>query len=648
MSDAQGRSAARHRIAMGAAQTVDGPAFEETSSGDPAMRRPRRITILAIGASLGLALGCGVPRTAHALTIIGEYDGSAFSATPYFTCGPDWDCADPSTHSPAVNPTAQWVINAFDAAARYWEQRIDDPWTVTIRYGFGPSPGGTGHFSGSTFSGDRWTSGSITFNSAVTDWFLSPNPGQNQEYQPLTVARQALPGAQSAIPVTTGLTTAAIPYGPASVPQVLCGTTPCGAHQDLMTGAIHEIAHALNLDTFALLTRFNDTWIRSSDVPLLGLMRVPDGPLAGALIPWTSGGGGHTFLKPSPGAMPLIDPSNPPPPEFSDPRLDTPNGDLITNGYFFYGSHRRLVSDLDAVIIATVSDFKRVNLTDRTYVALRDFAGTTTLQAEKGGQSSLLTVNGAAALVDTTNAAGDGITALRLTPDEASQAGSAFLTKPFSIWQHTSFESRFGFRAGGANGCGANGSDGFAFVLQADPRGASAIGNGGEGLGYGNNPTFGNSVPAIHPSLAVEFDTHQNGFDPSGNHVGFVLDGDVGTHAAWVDVVTCLNDGEEHFAWVDYDATQQLLSFYLSDTDVKPDNALLSEIIDLSGLWGTQAYFGFTGATGRGFNYHDILSWDLQVSVPEPGSFALTLAGLFGLIAYGVGSRTHRRGARGP
>lgn len=598
-----------------------------TASERAAQIRARRSVV--VSSILGLLVAGAVPQSASALTIVGEYDGSAFSATPYFTCGDNWDCADATNHSPSVNPPPQWVTEAFDTAARYWERRIDDPWTVTIRYGFGPSPGGTGHYSGTTFDGDRWTSGSITFNSAVTDWFLSPNPGQNREYQPMTVARQVLPSANTGVRVTTGLTTAAIPYGPASVPQVLCGSVPCGAHQDLMTGAIHEIAHALNLDTFTL-AQHEVTSIRS-DYPSLGLMRIPEGPLAGALIPWTDGGGGHPFLKPFPGALPMLDP----PSEFSDPRLDTPNGDPITNGFFFYGSHRRLVSDLDAVLIATVSDFKRVNLSDRTYVALRDFSGTTTLQSETGGQSSLLTVNGAAALVDTTNGDGANITALRLTPDAASQTGSAFLTKPFSIWQHTSFETKFGFRAGGANGCGLQGSDGFAFVLQGDPRAAGAIGNGGEGLGYGSNPTFGDSVPAIRPSLAVEFDTHQNGFDPNGNHAAVVLDGDVSTHAAWATPTMCLNDGEEHFVWVDYDGTKQSLSLYLADTDEKPSQAILSALLDLHELWGTQAYFGFTGGTGSGFNYHDILTWDLQVFVPEPGSFGLTLGALLGLLGVG-------------
>jgi len=91
----------------------------------------------------------GIAPHASALTITGNYLGGSFSAVPYYTCGPDWNCADPSTHSPSVQPTAQWVVDTFNAAASYWEQRIDDPWTVNISYGWTP----LGSTSGVTVSG---------------------------------------------------------------------------------------------------------------------------------------------------------------------------------------------------------------------------------------------------------------------------------------------------------------------------------------------------------------------------------------------------------------------------------------------------------------------------------------------------------------
>jgi hypothetical protein len=385
----------------------------------------------------------------------------------------------------------------------------------------------------------------------------------------------------------------------------------------------HELSHVLNMNT-GTLSPLNTTSIPNSS---FGLITIPNGPLAGTTVPWTTIGGGHAFLKPSPTAVP----AGTIPAGYSDPRLNSPSGDLVTNAALFFGAHRKLVSDLDAVVIASVSNFDRVNLTSETYVALPDFAGTTTPAPEQGTMSSLLTLNGSAALAQNTTNTGATVTSLRLTPDAKSQAGSAFLTKPFQLTAGSSFESEFGFKIGGVNGDGPLGSDGLAFVVQSDPRGANAIGNGGEGLGYGNNPTFGNAVSPISPSLAVEFDTHGNSYDINGNHVGVVLNGDVAHAVAQVSPTFTLNDGLEHFAWVDYDFQREMLSIFLGNTDVKPDDPVLTELLDLSNLLGSDDYFGFTAGTGDGFNYHDVLEWNLDVAVPEPSSLVLFVSAFLGL-----------------
>jgi hypothetical protein len=426
--------------------------------------------------------------------------------------------------------------------------------------------------------------------------------------------------------VNTGVTTAAIPFGPDSVPSVTCSGVPCGAHQDLLSLYIHELAHALNLNT-SNLRPLNSVTINSD----FGLIGIPNGPLKGTLIPWTPAGGGHTFLKPSPTAVPL----GTTPPGYNDSRLDSPNGDIATNAFFFYGAHRQLVSDIDAVVFASVSNFKRVNLLGSadslTYVALPDF---TDLALKQDGKSaSVLTLNDAAAQAQNTNSKGDSVSVLRLTPDEAGHAGSTFLTKPFLFNGNTSFESEFGFKVGGVRGSTEEGADGFAFVVHGDSRGPNAIGSGGGGLGY----------DGISPSLAVEFDTFQNSFEQNGNHVAFVINGK--SEEPLVSFVPgfLINDGQEHFAWVDYDSATNLLSLFLSDGNLKPNASVLTASIDLASLFGPDVFFGFTAGTGARFNYHDILEWNLVVSqVPEPGSLSLLLAGLL----IGLGLVLPRRAAR--
>ncbi|MEE8107201.1 MAG: L-type lectin-domain containing protein [Planctomycetota bacterium] len=226
---------------------------------------------------------------------------------------------------------------------------------------------------------------------------------------------------------------------------------------------------------------------------------------------------------------------------------------------------------------------------------------------------SSLTLNGAAAQAGAV---------LRLTPDAGSLAGSAFVTAGVPVGATSSIHSSFVYRIHGIRGGGPLGSDGMAFVIQADPRGATALGTAGGALGYGG-PTL------ITPSVIVEFDTHINfGVDPGDNHVALHKDGD------WTVDLThgfpgfTLNDGTSQYVWVDYNGLTDLFEVFVSKTATKPGAALFSHTIDLSAVLGSDtAYFGFTAGTGGGFNAHDIESWSVKV-IPEPATLLLVTAGV--------------------
>ena len=236
---------------------------------------------------------------------------------------------------------------------------------------------------------------------------------------------------------------------------------------------------------------------------------------------------------------------------------------------------------------------------------------------------------------------------LRLTPDAPSKGGSIFLSPAFAFGPSASFQSVFRFDIDGVNGSGPLGSDGMTFVVQNDSRGAAALGNGGGDLSYGcsvNNscPTPPNNA-AITPSVAVEFDTHDNSWDPNDNHVAVLLNGDVQQHKVIGNPSFPLNGGER-FAWIEYDGSTDHLNVFLADTHVKPATPLLSFNVDINSVIGSQAYFGFTAATGGGFNAHDILDWKLDIdgqnvftfaSVPEPSTLFLLAPSLVGLLGYG-------------
>ena len=217
---------------------------------------------------------------------------------------------------------------------------------------------------------------------------------------------------------------------------------------------------------------------------------------------------------------------------------------------------------------------------------------------------------------------------LRLTPDEPSKAGSAFLPTPFALSPNSIIHTHFTFQISGVNLDSDQRSDGLAFVIQNDPRGASALGNGGEGLGYGFNDTGGNPVNTITPSVAIEFDTHQNSFplrnsnDPDGNHVALIINGEVNNHLAFNSPSFSLNNGTSRFVWIDYVGVSKKLEVFLATENTKPATPAISTTLDLAATVGNKAFFGFSAGTGEGFNSHDILAWNLNVvSSPTQGDF---------------------------
>jgi hypothetical protein len=222
---------------------------------------------------------------------------------------------------------------------------------------------------------------------------------------------------------------------------------------------------------------------------------------------------------------------------------------------------------------------------------------------------------------------------LRLVPAEEQQHGSAFIKDRFPIGSGSSFKFNtfFQFRMAGG---GASGADGLVFVVQNER--VNALGGVGGDLGYDDSDS---PLGGIKPSIGVEFDTFDNGdiYEcsppncPDGQHIGIDVNG-----SKISDVLTNVADlrGASRFAWIEYDGGREVLEVFLSDTNTKPTTPLLTkEELNLAGIVGSEAFFGFTAATG--FDNHDIEEWRLTV-VPIPAAvwlFGSALAGL-GLIGW--------------
>ena len=178
---------------------------------------------------------------------------------------------------------------------------------------------------------------------------------------------------------------------------------------------------------------------------------------------------------------------------------------------------------------------------------------------------------------------GDG-PVLKLTPASANQAGSAFTSSHLALSPDDGFGTFFMFRLSHPGNTPAGG---MTFTIQS--AGSSSLGGSGSGLGYSG----------ITNSLSVGF-----GAD---NSVSVNLNGVLNTNSVNTNTV---NNGNIWYAWVDYEGVSQDLAVRLAQSPVRPLAPTLTTTVNLpSILRGTNAFVGFTGATGAGWYEQDILAW---------------------------------------
>lgn len=233
---------------------------------------------------------------------------------------------------------------------------------------------------------------------------------------------------------------------------------------------------------------------------------------------------------------------------------------------------------------------------------------------------------------------------LRLTTANLNQHGSAWfnLQQPLA----SGFTTAFQFQISSTNMCFfcSFPADGLAVVIQNDPAGTGAIGYTGNGqnLSYGNNDVSTANGPglAILNSLAIELDTHQNSnySDPDGNHIAVQSCGPnnsstLSPNSADHDYVCpngsvaklalqslpaglSLTDGLTHTITVNYlppgtcTSSCNNLTVYFDSTLILQTTVNIAQQLNLTS--GSNAYIGFTAATGSDVENNDILSWSFS------------------------------------
>ncbi|KAG5001553.1 hypothetical protein JHK85_023213 [Glycine max] len=112
--------------------------------------------------------------------------------------------------------------------------------------------------------------------------------------------------------------------------------------------------------------------------------------------------------------------------------------------------------------------------------------------------------------------------------------------------------------------------------------------------------------------VAVEFDSFENEWDPSSDHVGIDVNSIQSvTNVSWK---SSIKNGSVANAWIWYNSTTKNLSVFLTyaDNPTFNGNSSLSYVIDLRDVLPELVRIGFSAATGSWIEVHNILSWSFS------------------------------------
>ncbi|XP_030528279.1 L-type lectin-domain containing receptor kinase IX.1-like [Rhodamnia argentea] len=201
-----------------------------------------------------------------------------------------------------------------------------------------------------------------------------------------------------------------------------------------------------------------------------------------------------------------------------------------------------------------------------------------------------------------------------------SSVGRASYDKPVRLWDSktgklTDFMAQFSFVMKALNDSFYG--DGIAFYIAPFDSFIPANSSGGY-LGLFDQRTATNM--SANSIVAVEFDSFINQWDPSQDHVGINVNSIVSV--ANVSWRSSIKNGSVANAWVSYNSTSFNLSVLLTyaNNPVFNGNSSLSYMVDLRKILPEQVRVGFSAATGRFIEIHNILSWSFSSTLEDGNS----------------------------
>ncbi|XP_004490793.1 L-type lectin-domain containing receptor kinase VIII.1 [Cicer arietinum] len=187
-----------------------------------------------------------------------------------------------------------------------------------------------------------------------------------------------------------------------------------------------------------------------------------------------------------------------------------------------------------------------------------------------------------------------------------SGAGQAFYSRPIKFRQPethilASFTTFFSFSVANLNPSSIGG--GLAFVITPDD---DSLGDAGGYLGLAADGFF-----------AVEFDTLMDVEfkDINGNHVGVDLNSVVSNKVGDLDSIGIdLKSGDTVNVWIEFDGSSNGFNVWVSYSNLKPKDPILSMNLDMGQYLNDFMYVGFSGSTQGSTETHRVEWWSFSSS----------------------------------
>lgn len=249
-----------------------------------------------------------------------------------------------------------------------------------------------------------------------------------------------------------------------------------------------------------------------------------------------------------------------------------------------------------------------------------------------------ITVDGAASRESVNGHQSIRLTSTQFNSKVFNDTGRAYHSKPIQLWDPTTnlttnFTTQFEFSIQFVNGWNQSTPNGGIAFFLASENSSSSIPSDSYGgwLGLFNQRTDGNSSNQM---VAVEFDTYQDQWDPSNNHVGVDVNSIVSEkNLTWSNTMV---SGDILLATISYDGSSKDLKVHLKDPQVPVDDGslTLTHSVDLRKFLPPQIIVGFSASTGNAIPTQVIRTWNFTSTLEmitkdeEKGDSKVWLVGL--------------------